>query len=326
VYSYQGVIKNEFNPKNLPTEEVLQLKEGAQIMFVKNDLQTPKRYYNGKIGVISKIDIEGVWITFTDEPNSEPILLEQETWRNMRYTLNPDKGEIEEEESGSFTQFPVRLAWAVTVHKSQGLTLQKAVVDLSQSFAPGQVYVALSRCTSMDGLVLRSRLQRENVIVDERVLDFAQRESGEKELEIILGQARRRALETQLCKIFSFTDLLVHVEQMLPEIMKRKTGPKEKNLQLHTDVSDSLRKAQGHAQGFHKEIKQLVFMTDDAKMEYRKAAAVAYFNDKVLHPLIVQVDAHIISLGTLTKVAKQVLMWKKLTVQLKQKIAEIAAA
>src|SRR5205823_6080108 len=96
---------------------------------------------------------------------------------------NPSKGEIEEEESGSFTQYPVRLAWAVTVHKSQGLTLQKAVVDLSQSFAPGQVYVALSRCTSMEGLVLRSKISIDNVIVDERVKRFAESEQEEDDLQ-----------------------------------------------------------------------------------------------------------------------------------------------
>ena len=325
VHNFTGTIKNEFNPKNLPTEEVLQLKEGAQVMFVKNDVQTPRRYYNGKIAKIKSIDSAGIWVTFPGEEENEPLLLELETWKNMRYTLNPQKGEIEEEESGSFTQYPIRLAWAITVHKSQGLTLQKAVVDLNQSFAPGQVYVALSRCTSIDGLVLRSKLSIENVITDRRVVDFAESEHEEDELEELLVQSKRKALASHLGRIFSFMELIAHTEQLLPEILKRKTGPKEKNIELHGKIVTTLKQAQGHAQGFHKQINVLVAALDDERLEERKRAAVSYFSQQVLTPLIAIIEEHITSLGTLTKVAKQVKTWKDLNVLLKQKQVEINA-
>src|SRR5205814_424186 len=134
----------------------LDLKEGAQIMFVKNDSSGEQRYFNGKLAVVKKISEEKITVSLSE--SHEELLLEKEEWKNIRYSLNKESNKVEEEELGSFTQYPVRLAWAITIHKSQGLTFDKAVIDAGASFASGQVYVALSRCRTLNGLVLLSRI------------------------------------------------------------------------------------------------------------------------------------------------------------------------
>jgi PIF1-like helicase/Helicase len=172
LYVFEAQIDGIFPDNTLPTEKTLQLKEGAQVMFVKND--PSKGYHNGKIAKV---------VTITDEElvvevdGGEELLVEKQVWKNIRYAWNEAEQKVEEETIGTFTQFPLRLAWAITVHKSQGLTFEKVVADLGGAFAPGQVYVALSRCTSFQGLVLKTTIGASAIKTDPRVLQFAQEET-----------------------------------------------------------------------------------------------------------------------------------------------------
>lgn len=171
-YQFEAQVEGDFPEKYYPTEYNLTLKEGARIMFLKNDLSPFKKYYNGKIGTISRISEYVLFIEVDDQ--NEPIELERYTWQNIQYKLDLDRMEIQQEVLGSFTQFPVKLAWAMTIHKSQGLTFSKVYVDLHQVFTHGQVYVALSRCTSLDGLLLRNPLRSESIRIDQQILEFYQ--------------------------------------------------------------------------------------------------------------------------------------------------------
>lgn len=152
-YTYDAEVENEF-PENLyPADASLMLKEGAQVMFIKND-PVQKRYFNGKIGTVSFLDKEKVLV----ECDGEKIEVFPETWENSRYTLNRADGKLQQDVVGTFTQYPLRLAWAITIHKSQGLTFEKVMIDAAAAFSSGQVYVALSRCTSLAGIVLLSKI------------------------------------------------------------------------------------------------------------------------------------------------------------------------
>ena len=167
---FKAVVRGTFPENTYPTKEELVLKVGAQVLFVKNDPNPEKAFYNGKIGrLVGYNEDEG---TVTVESEGERIVVPKLTWQNMEYTINADNQDIEEKEIGSFTQIPLRLAWAVTIHKSQGLTFDKVIVDAGQAFAHGQVYVALSRCTSLEGLVLKTPIASNALVNDFSVNRF----------------------------------------------------------------------------------------------------------------------------------------------------------
>jgi len=167
-----GVVDGDFPESSLPTAKDLVLKEQAQIMFIRNDLQWPRRWVNGSLGVISQIDdVDRVYVLMED---GREVLVELETWRNYKYRYNEKEKKIEEEIIGTYTQLPLKAAWAITVHKSQGLTFSRVIVDFSGgTFAGGQAYVALSRCTSLEGMILKKQMTRSDVFIRPEIVEFS---------------------------------------------------------------------------------------------------------------------------------------------------------
>jgi GTPase SAR1 family protein len=168
--SYKAIIQGKFQESSYPTHEKLILKKGAQVMFIKNDSNPEKRYYNGKIGTIIALDKKEIRVFCKGD--IEDSIVTPQTWENVNYTLHPETKEISENSIGSFSQMPLRLAWAITIHKSQGLTFDKAIIDANAAFAHGQTYVALSRCRTLVGIVLKNKIAAESIITDSRVTSF----------------------------------------------------------------------------------------------------------------------------------------------------------
>jgi len=201
---FTAEIKGEFPEKSYPVEVQLTLKVGAQVMFIKNDTaDRGKRYFNGKIGAVTKIEPDKIFVRCKDEPDE--IEVTKETWDNIRYSVNKGTRQLEEETLGSFIQFPLRLAWAITIHKSQGLTFEKAIIDAGDAFAPGQVYVALSRCTSLSGMILQSKVRSSSLHSDSRIVAFSNSRSSSAELQNELAIARKNYQLTVLVSIYEFS-------------------------------------------------------------------------------------------------------------------------
>lgn len=203
---YHADVIGEFSENSYPADAILELKVGAQVMFIKNDSEKIRRYYNGKIGHISNMEDDRIWVSCTGQANENQLNeVKKETWKNIRYVLNKQSGQIEEEELGSFSQFPLRLAWSITIHKSQGLTFERLVIDAEEAFAPGQVYVALSRCTSLEGIILKSPVTKRNLFNDARIVEYAQKRLDDEENNIVLNRETQMFQQTLITGLFDFS-------------------------------------------------------------------------------------------------------------------------
>ena len=301
-YSYKAEIKGEFYDRSFPAEEVLHLKVGAQIMFIKNDKGEFRRYFNGKIGVIKSIVDDEICVSFPNEEDT--LVFEKETWQNIRYNYNKDTDKIDEEELGTFTQYPIRLAWAITIHKSQGLTFNKAIIDAGASFAPGQVYVAWSRLTSLQGLVLHSRIHPNCISTDGRVLDFVKTEESEEQLEEILKEEQNAFVKQSLLKGFSWIKVQDVVLAHRENILERDLPKKEESVGWITSLEKNLEEIDEVSKKFIRQVEQLYSTGGYTQLHERTKAAVEYFSKAVDEKLVASLDTHFETMQKEKKVKK----------------------
>jgi len=210
---YSATVSGKFNEHAYPTHDELELKVGAQVMFIKNDSSPEKRYFNGKIGQVTFLDKKEVIVQCPND--DEPIVTTPEIWENVNYTLNEKTKEIKENLVGSFTQIPLRLAWAITIHKSQGLTFDKAIIDAEASFAHGQTYVALSRCRTLEGVVLKSKITHTSIISDHRVSDFTDQVEENKPDEKTLSESQKAYQLNLIEELFSYRSFLYPITRLI---------------------------------------------------------------------------------------------------------------
>lgn len=277
-YFYEAEIEGDFPQHIFPIDQQMELKVGAQVMFIKNDISFEKNFYNGKMGRIESVSKEEIFVHFPEEKRT--IEVQRYEWENIKYSVNDTTGEITEEVQGTFVHYPLKLAWAITVHKSQGLTFDKAVLDVSQVFAPGQAYVALSRLRSLQGLVLLKPISMNGLSNDQQVVAYAEQKADEQILHTYLAHGTKHYLYHSLVAAFDWHDFAT--AWMLQEKSYQLLGPKTekaKDASWATHQSQAIQSMLEPAKKFQHQL-GVAFSKDQLDLTFvhdRVQAAYQYF-------------------------------------------------
>ncbi len=291
-FSLIAKIKGKFSESAYPTLENIVLKKGAQVMFIRNHPEG--KYFNGKIGTIKAKTVDTIKVQCNGDEKA--IWVDRIEWKNTRYKVDGNTKKIKQEDIGSFEQYPLKLAWAVTVHKSQGLTFDKVIVDLEDTFAPGQLYVALSRCRSLDGLVLSSMISEKNVIIDSRVQNYYSTSVIPEDASYRLALAKDHYLDKKTRYSFDFIKINNHIETWI-ELLNEVDIPEKVNI---FGFSRVLKKKGTELQSVA--ITFNIQLTELMQKEAREKAkttildrcrkGINYFSDEVHEKLIVPLEDH----------------------------------
>lgn len=291
-YKFSGTVTGEFPEYALPTDLELCLKAGAQVMFIKND--PSGRYFNGKIATVIRLSSDRIEVRLNKD---ETITVNKETWKNIKYTLNKLSGEMDEEETGSYEQYPLRLAWAVTVHKSQGLTFDKAVIDIGDSFAAGQAYVALSRCTSLEGIVLRSPVSPSSIMTDSHAVAFSKTEKPDAELRNILSEGRKKFWRERLIRYFEWKPVYIFLHELDKLLQDKVSDEFEPIRKLSADFRRVANEMTEVSDKFCRQLNTLVSEAEASgnidTLGDRCCKAVTYFHENTVTRILLPLQAFI---------------------------------
>ena len=303
---FNAEISGKFNENSYPNAAKLELKVGAQVMFIKNDSSSDKRYYNGKIGIITDISQQSVTVQCAGE--IDEIVTEQETWSNINYSINDETKEIKEDLIGAFSQIPLRLAWAITIHKSQGLTFERAIIDAEASFAHGQTYVALSRCTSLEGLVLKTPITSSAIINDKTVSVFNESVEENHPDESILNESEKHFQLNLISELLDYQPFLYPISRMIDIFYKNQTSIKGDVIDhLQTIKDDGVVALMKVSNGFKNQLAQIsednILPESSSSIQERFTKAVDYFVSQTKANILKPLNA--ISFSTDNKTVKK---------------------
>lgn len=292
-HSFKANITGKFPEHNYPTEENLILKEGAQVMFVKNDPSPDKQFFNGKIGVVTRIEKDVIYVQCEGDENE--IACEQLDWENKRYDINEKSAEMTEQVVGTFSQYPLRLAWAITIHKSQGLTFDKVIIDAELAFAHGQTYVALSRCRTLEGIVLSTRINQHSIICDRPVAEFTKNIELNPPTLAMFDKAKRDYQKEILFDLFDFNSLDKAIF-LCSRFLRNAIAPVSGNLSevLDNIGNNAVKQVENVGIKFNYELKAR--MEDDVDAEHdpviqeRLIKSAGYFSDILINNIKKEYD------------------------------------
>lgn len=256
LFSYDASVEDDFSEFSYPVEKTLHLKVGAQVMFIKNDYSGNQRYFNGKIATVSSLSKTGIEVTFED---GKTMAVDKYEWENKKYALNSVTNEIDEDIIGKFVHYPIKLAWAITVHKSQGLTFDKAIIDVGQAFAPGQVYVALSRLRTLAGLILTTRVNYSSISADISVSEFSTNASKQENPDKQLEEETMAFLKQYLLTNFDFAWLANACNEHVFDYKEGdKKSIKSKYYKWAQDLKENTNELKNHADKFLNQINRIL--------------------------------------------------------------------
>lgn len=276
-YCYRATITDTFPESMYPIDEQLVLKVGARVMFIKNDSSSDKLYYNGKLGVVTSLSKQAINVRCDD---GTEVNVHNEVWENIRYNADSGSDQVQTEVIGTFTHYPLRLAWAITIHKAQGLTFDHLIIDAEDAFAAGQVYVALSRCRSLEGLTLLTPIPTHALTNAREVLQFTDKQDSIQTVEQNLQLAQKDYLTTLLCALFDFKE---HTEQLysLQRMANNMTSLQISSDQYITDLIAPLLDLHGVGERFQQQIRQLMYHDQLDKLQERLQTACQYYAPKI---------------------------------------------